>query len=213
MAEPNTQHEPERDIDPALQQLGGVYAKALLAATEKVGQSEAVLEELDSFVSDVLEKNPKFEDLLVSAIVSAEEKERILGRTVGNQASKLFGNFLKILARNGRLDAVRAVQRAAHDQLNQLRGRVRVDVTSAAPLNDQLTQQLTDRLRGMLGQEPVLTTHLDPEVLGGLIVRVGDTVYDGSIATQLKRLSGQIINRSVHEIQSRRDRFSYSAGN
>jgi F-type H+-transporting ATPase subunit delta len=203
----------KRNLDPTRQQLGGIYAKALLGATEKVGQSEAVLAELDSFITDVLDKHPQFEQLLGSAIVSAEDKEQILERTIGHQASPLVSNFLKVLARHGRLDFVRAICSVAHDQLNDLRGRVRVDVITASPLNDTLTNQLTDRLRHMLGSEPALTPQIDPDVIGGLILRVGDTVYDASLATQLNRLSGQIINRSVHEIQSRRDRFSYSTGN
>jgi F-type H+-transporting ATPase subunit delta len=65
----------------------------------------------------------------------------------------------------------------------------------------------------MLSREPVLVPRVDPHVIGGVVLRVGDTVYDNSVATQLQRLSGQIISRSVHEIQSRRDRFSYPAGN
>ena len=54
---------------------------------------------------------------------------------------------------------------------------------------------------------------IDPELIGGVVVRVGDTVYDGSVATNLKQLRQQMINRSVHEIQSRRDRFRYPGGN
>ena len=54
---------------------------------------------------------------------------------------------------------------------------------------------------------------VDPELIGGAVVRIGDTVYDGSVAGQLERLESQMINRSVHEIQSRRDRFRHSGGN
>lgn len=213
MPEPGSHEQRNRQLNPASQQLGRIYATALLGATEKAGQSEAVLDELHSFVTEVLDPNPKFEQLLASAIVSADNKEQIIDRTVGGQASPLLKNFLMVLARHSRLDAIRAIYRVAQDMLNELRGRVRVDVVTAAPLTEQLQHQITDRLRGMLGAEPVLAAQIDPAVIGGLILRVGDTVYDGSIATQLNRLSGQIINRSVHEIQSRRDSFSYPAGN
>jgi F-type H+-transporting ATPase subunit delta len=65
----------------------------------------------------------------------------------------------------------------------------------------------------MLGGEPVLTHEVDPNVIGGLVVRVGDVVFDGSLASNLARLREQLVNRSVHEIQRRRDRFSTAAGN
>ena len=59
----------------------------------------------------------------------------------------------------------------------------------------------------MLDGEPVLETLEDPELIGGVVLRVGDTVFDGSVARQLEQLREQMIDRSVHEIQSRRDRF------
>lgn len=201
------------NIDPASQQLGAIYAQALLGAAENSGATDAVLAELDSFVVDVLDPHPKFEAVLGSAIISAEEKQQILDRTIGNQASPLLANFLKVLAKHGRLGALRAVHRVAHDLYNQLRGRVRVEVTTAAAVDGALAEQLSGRVRQLLGREPVLDISVDPSLIGGIVLRVGDTVYDGSIATQLNRISGQIISRSVHEIQSRRDRFSYSAGN
>ncbi len=67
--------------------------------------------------------------------------------------------------------------------------------------------------RHALGAEPLLTRVVDPELIGGAVLRVGDTVHDGSIANQLEKLRQQMIDRSVHEIQSRRDRFRDPAGN
>jgi F-type H+-transporting ATPase subunit delta len=200
-------------VDPGQRQLGMIYARALLGATEAAGQTEAVLEEFDSFVSDVLVPYPRFEAILSAARIPAEEKERIIDRTVGQRASQLFGNFLKVLARHGRLDSIRAIHRVAHELYNELRGRVRVDVITATPLEEPTDSQLASRLRAMIGREPVLARRVDPGLIGGIVLRVGDTVYDGSVATQLQRLSGQIIDRSVHEIQSQRDRFSHSEGN
>ncbi len=209
----NSEKDAATSIDPGEQQLGGIYAQALLAATEKVGQTETVLGELDSFVTDVLDRNPKFETILASVTIAPEDKEQIIDRVASGRASSLFVNLLKVLARHGRLASIRAVHRAAHDLFNEMRGRVRVEVTTAIPLDPSLNSQLAERLGSMLGRQPVLSTRIDPHVIGGIVLRVGDTVYDGSVATQLHRLSGQIVSRSIHEIQSRRDRFSHSAGN
>ena len=76
-----------------------------------------------------------------------------------------------------------------------------------------LQQELTIALRGMLGAEPVLQVSTRPDLIGGMVLRIGDTVYDGSIATRLARLREHMIDRSVHEIQSGRDRFSIAEGN
>jgi F-type H+-transporting ATPase subunit delta len=76
-----------------------------------------------------------------------------------------------------------------------------------------LQQQLSETLRGMLGGQPVLVVNTRPELIGGIVLRVGDTVYDGSVATRLARIRDQMIDRSVHEIQSGRDRFGSAEGN
>jgi len=67
--------------------------------------------------------------------------------------------------------------------------------------------KVQSQLRPLLGREPVVEHRVEPGLIGGAVVRVGDTIYDGSIATQLENLREQMIDRSVHEIQSRRDRF------
>jgi F-type H+-transporting ATPase subunit delta len=94
-----------------------------------------------------------------------------------------------------------------------LRGRVRVRVTTPTPLDPAQVAQIEGSLRAMLGGEPVLESSVDPQLIGGAVLRVGDTVYDGSIARQLQSVRQQMIDRSIHEIQSRRDRFRHPAGN
>ncbi len=81
------------------------------------------------------------------------------------------------------------------------------------PLTDELKAKIQQQLRGMFGGEPVLVPKIKPELIGGVVLRVGDSVYDGSVAARLADMRGRIINRSVHEIQSRRDSFSNPAGN
>ncbi|MDZ4783937.1 MAG: ATP synthase F1 subunit delta [Planctomycetia bacterium] len=207
---PNNAKNHER-IDTGEQQVGVMYARSLIGATEAAGQSEAILAEFDSFIEDVLDKLPQFDSLLSTALVSAEEKAALLDRALKSQASTLFLNFLKVTANHGRLNCLRAIRRAAHEVYDKLRGRIPVVVRSATPLDAASEKQLTERLRGMLRGEPQLVREVDPELIGGLVIRVGDTVYDGSVARHLEQLRLQMIDRSVHEIQSRRDRFSHSA--
>lgn len=202
-----------QQIDVGAQQVAAVYAKALLGAAENAGVTDVVLGELDSLLDDVLTAIPQLDAVLSSALVEPEDKQRLIDRALGSQASPTFLNFLKVLARHGRLGILRTIRQAAHAQYDQLRGRVSVEMVTAAPLDGELTAQIEQQLRQMLGGEPRLVPVTDPDLIGGIVLRVGDTVYDGSVATRLERMREQMINRSVHEIQRRRDRFSSPAGN
>lgn len=193
--------------------VAAVYAQALLAATEKAGQSESVLEEFDSLVADVLDRLPKVEAVLRSSFVSDEDKVAMLQRALAGRASPLLANCLKVLARHGRLELVRLVHRQAHQELDRLRGRVAVELITATEIDDAAARALVATMAGVLAGQAVLLRRVDPGLIGGAVVKIGDTVYDGSVATQLANLREKIIDRSVHEIQSRRDRIRSSAGN
>lgn len=200
-------------IDVGEQRLAQIYAQALVGAGESSQATAALLDELHAFCTEVLDRFPAFDKVLSAGSISGAEKTQLIGRVVGGRASNLFVNFLKVLASHGRLDILRAIHRAASEIYDKMQNRVRVDVTTAVPLGDQEARQVTDRLRVLLGKEPVLVQKVDADLIGGILIRSGDTLFDGSVKSQLKQLAGQMINRSVHEIQSRRDRFSYPAGN
>jgi len=200
-------------FDTGMQRVGGIYAKALLAATEPAGKAAAVLDELDAFVEEVLDKMPQFDAVLSSALIAHEDKAALLDKGVGGQASPLFLNFLKVVSSHGRLDCLRVIRHEARRLYDAINGHVRVDVITATPLDEKSTSRLSEKLRTMFAGRPDLVCRTDPEIIGGIVMRVGDTVYDGSIATQLKQIRGKMLDRSVHEIQSRRDRFRHPAGN
>jgi len=200
------------DADVGVEHVASVYAEALLGASEKAGSTPAMVEEFDRLLSDVLCRNPKLETILASVLISHEEKAGIIDRVAGSWASPLLVSFLKVVSRHGRLGCLRAIHRQLHALYDRLRGRIRVQLTTAMPLSDTQVNRVAGNLRGALGGEPVLTSRADPDLIGGAVVRVGDTVYDGSIANQLKMICDQMIDRSVHEIQSRRDRFRNPAG-
>ena len=200
------------DADVGVEHVASVYAEALLGASEKAECTPAIVEEFDLLLSDVLRRNPKLETILASVLISHEETAGIIDRVVGSWASPMLANFLIVVSRHGRLGCLRAIHRQLHALYDKLRGRIRVQLTTAMPLSDTQVNRVAGNLRSALGGEPVLTSRADPNLIGGAIVRVGDTVYDGSIANQLKMICDQMIDRSVHEIQSRRDRFRNPAG-
>jgi len=200
------------DADVGVQHLADVYAEAYLGAAQSAGRTEELVAEFDSFLADVLSVFPAVEQVLASPLVSADDKAALLDRLIGSQASTVFLNFLKVVARHGRLEILRAIHRQTHQQYDRLRGRVRVRLTTASPLSEDLARRISLGLAKVVGGEPILERITDPDVIGGIVVHVGDTVYDASIANQLKKLREQMIDRSTHEIQSRRDRFRSPAG-
>ncbi|HTQ38170.1 MAG TPA: ATP synthase F1 subunit delta [Pirellulales bacterium] len=185
-----------------------VYAEALIAASEKAGKTDEVLQEFDSLIDDVLDKLPKLDALLKSSFVEEDAKAAILKKALGKLASPVFLSFLEVVARHGRMDMLRLMHLHAHEEFNRVRNRVRVMVSTAEPLDAGTEQALTQEIQKRLHLLPLVDKQVRPELIGGMVLRVGDRVYDGSIATQLKRLREQMVTRSINEIQSRRDRFS-----
>jgi F-type H+-transporting ATPase subunit delta len=209
----NANGEKRRSFEAGAQQVATVYARALLNTAEQAGKTDEIVAELDSLVVDLLDKLPQLEAVLNSMVVEPDQKIQLLDRLLGGKANPLLLNFLKTLARHDRLDVLRPVHQSIHVLLDELRHNVRVEVQAAAPLGDQERQQIVALVARLFGGQPVLVEQVQPELIGGLVMRVGDTVYDGSIATHLEKLRQQMIDRSVHEIQSRRDRFSSPTGN
>ncbi|MCA9208810.1 MAG: ATP synthase F1 subunit delta [Planctomycetales bacterium] len=195
-------------LDTGEQQLAKIYAKALLGATEKAGNTETVIAEFDSFVTDVLDRLPRMEAALGSPRVPHAAKEEMLNRAFEKSMTRELLNFLKVVSRHGRLVAIRAIRLAVHEQYNELRGRVRVQVQSAAPLDQPLLESLSARLKETLNRHVDLQTSVDPELIGGLVIRVGDTVYDGSLANRLKRMRGETASKASQAIRRAIERFS-----
>lgn len=189
------------------------YARAFLGAAETAGNAADVVGELDSFTNEVFKKLPKLAEVLSSGLVSSDEKAALVTKAIAGKASATFTNFLQVLANHDRLDLLPEVQRATHKLLDEQRGIKRVKAITAEPLEPKQITDLEQSLRGMLGGEPRIENHVDPQIIGGLILQVGDRVYDASITSQLEKVREQMIARSVHEIQSRRDRFSSPEGN
>ena len=145
--------------------------------------------------------------------VGREAKAAVLRKAFGGRSSDLFVNFLVVLNNHDRLDLLRPIQRTYRELFDERAQRIRVHVRSAVPLPDDQQQRLRDELRQTFHRDPILVTEVDPDLLGGLVVRVGDWLYDASIRTRLANLKNDLIERSSHEIQSRRDRFSSADGN
>lgn len=196
------------DVNIDKQRLGAIYAKALLGATDARQASESVLNELDSLVDDVLHRFPDFEMALASPRVLAEEKAQLLDRVLGGRASDGLLDFLKVVARHGRLDCLRHIRSAARAEYNRLRRRLSVQVTTAEPLSNPLRDQIMSQLQSRFGCEIDLVCRVDAAILGGLVVRIGDTIYDASIANELARLKQETLDKTFTQIREATERFA-----
>lgn len=198
--------------DPSAANVARVYADAYLNSAGPAG-SAAALDEYRSFVDDVCRAVPDLERLLTSGSLSAEEHVGLIDRVIAPRATPLFANFLRVLARHRRLGLLRMILEIATREAERRAGKRRIQVRSAAPLTGEATKELEAKLAAAIAAEPILETTVDPSLLGGLIVRIGDTVYDGSLRTRLGQLNGRLRERCLHEIQRGRDRFCHSEGN
>ncbi len=198
--------------DPSAKAVARVYAQAYLDAAASLGVS-APLEEFASFQEEVLQPYPQFAELLTSELTTRDEKLGLIARVVQPRASELFTNYLRVLARHERLGLLPLILQEAVQEQERREGKRRVQITSPQPLSDEQLGQIRDRLKAALPYEPVLHLETDASLLGGLLIRVGDTVFDGSLRARLKSLRLRMRERYLHEIQSGRDRFSSPEGN
>jgi F-type H+-transporting ATPase subunit delta len=209
----NNHQELHVTADVGAQRVAHVYAEALLNAAEKKGQADSVQEQLDSLVRDLFAKEPQFEAFLSSASVGRDQKTKVIRDVFEKRASDVFFNFLMVLNQHDRLELLRPILAAAREISNQRARRIRVQVRTAVPLADDQQQRLHDLLSQTFRLEPVLEARVDPDLLGGMVLRVGDWLYDASVRTQLENIRNQLMSRSSYEIQSGRNRFSLASGN
>ncbi len=204
----NVEQSHRQKADVGAQRVAHTYAEALLNNADKQNRARETLDEFDALISEVFAVKPDLEKFLSSMAVSREAKGQVLRSTLTGRVSDLLTNFLLVVNDHDRLDLLRSILAAYRGEHERRTSRKRVLVRSAAPLPDDQRERLLGELRASFQCEPVLEIQVDPDLLGGLEVRVGDILFDGSVRTRIDTLRKQLIERSSHEIQSGRDRFS-----
>lgn len=183
--------------------VGQVYAKALLAASEATGNVDEMVAQFDSFVHDVLDKQPILELALANPKLPADEKVRVLDKAFAQNMDSTLLKFLKVLAIRRRFGAVRSVFQSVSNLRDEAVGRLRILVTTAQPLDAEALESVKMKLTGIFKTEVILNTKVDASVLGGLLIRVGDVVYDGSVDGQLKQLRAATIAKTEQTIRDK----------
>ena len=196
-------------LDGGSQRVARVYAEALLRSAEKRQLDEEVLGELQGLVTEVYSREPGFSAFLASPAIARDRKSGLLEATFRGRVSEPFFNFLQVLNQHDRLGLLQEIALEFTRLYNERRHRVQVEVRTTQPLADEQRGQIAAMVRERLKLEPILEERIDPSLIGGLVVRVGNWVYDASVRNKLEQVKSQLIARGSHEIQVGRNRFSH----
>ena len=196
-------------FDSDQQQLGDVYARALLAFAEGAGNVDQLVDELGEVV-EAINGVAGLRSALESPRVGADSKIGLLDKAFAGKVEKGLLHFLKVVGNKGRFDCLGAIASSARTLRDEMAGRVQAVVTSASPMDSEAVGRITDQLSKTLGKDVSLQVLVDPEILGGIVVRVGDTVYDGSVVNQLSQVRARAVKRASDAIREKLDRFTTS---
>jgi len=164
------------------------YATAIFELALDADQLTAVETDLGNFAGLVAD-NPDLKRLVTSPVFSAEEQTRAVTKILERVGiGGLVGNLIKVAAGNRRLFVVPDVITAFRRRVARHRGEVSAEVTSAEPLSAKHVAALKDALKASLGKDVALDAKVDPALIGGLIVKVGSRMLDGSLRTKLNSL-------------------------
>jgi F-type H+-transporting ATPase subunit delta len=181
-------HDPTRSTP-----LSVAYARSLLElANEQNHQAEVIGQELHQLL-EVLDADPHFELFLGSPAIGEVERAQVIDHTFRGRVSPLLANFLGVVNQKGRLGLLRSIVNAYDDLLDQQLGKVEVDVTVAQKLTAEQLEQVRQRVGAALKRDAVVHQYIDPAIIGGLVLRVGDRLLDASVRYQLRAIRHQLL--------------------
>ncbi len=192
-------------IDTQPDAVARIYARSLYDLADKAGgraKIEEVLAELEEIL-DLARADAQFGELLSSRIITPAARGASLRRIFGGRVTDLTLNFLLVLNGKSRIGLLPAFVGAFDSLVQERLGRVEVDVFTAERLDAAHLGALRERLTATLGREVVLHPYVEPSMIGGVKVRIGDHLVDGSIATQLRKLKDQLAHEGAANLRAR----------
>ncbi|MEM6980411.1 MAG: ATP synthase F1 subunit delta [Planctomycetota bacterium] len=196
-------------LDVGAEQFGKTYARALLGVTQAQNATDDVLAQLAEIVDEGIAKNQTLAAAFESPRIDAEEKTRVIDRLFGDVHPTLL-KFMKVMAGRGRLGYLSAVRDAAESLSDDLSGRLVAEVRTAVAMTDSIRGEVSSQLSSKLGREVRLRESVDESLIGGMIVRVGDTVFDSSVASRLDKIGKAAAAGFARQLISTADRFANS---
>ena len=168
--------------------LAGRYATALYDLADQGSALDATLADLMRLQA-MIEDSADFRRLITSPVIARRDQVRAIAAVVERaELADLTCRFVGLVAANRRLFALGDMIGAFRAILAHRRGEVTAEVTSASPLSDDQSAALADALKASVGSKVSIEARVDPELLGGLVVKVGSRMVDSSLATKLQKL-------------------------
>jgi len=172
------------------------YARALLDITISESDPVAAESDLAGFVN-LVQQHPDLQRTFANPVVSAASKRAVVQQILErSQPTAPVGKLLLLLASRGRLELLPDVLAVYRERLMEHQRIVQAEVTTATPLSPDRVAELQQRLAQITGRTVTMTTKVDQALIGGVVTRIGSTVYDGSVATQLAKVKDRLSERS-----------------
>jgi F-type H+-transporting ATPase subunit delta len=169
-----------------MEELAEVYSRSLFEIAKQEGKLDEIKQQLGEF-ADAVDGNHDLAVFFFSPYFSTEEKVDGLERAVDG-ADPILLNFLSVLIENHRMPVIFRTRRRYDALWDRENRRLPVEVTSAVELDPQIAEQLGRRIGEQTGENVELTSTVDPGILGGIVLRVGNSILDASIKTKLEKL-------------------------
>jgi F-type H+-transporting ATPase subunit delta len=173
-----------------MEELAQVYARSLFEVAREQGKLDVLREQLGQF-ADALRENRELELFFFSPYFSSKEKQEGLQKLLDGAEARLM-SFLDLLIENHRMPVIHRVRREYERLWEQENKLLPVVLTSAVELDGQTITDLSDRIGERTGRTVTLTTRVEPDILGGIVVRIGNSILDASIRNRLEQLRTQV---------------------
>jgi F-type H+-transporting ATPase subunit delta len=173
-----------------MEEIAAVYARSLFEVAKEQDKLDTIREQLGAF-ADALDETRELQVFFFSPYFSTAEKQDGLDRAVSD-ADPILVNFLKLLIENHRTPVIFRVRRGFDELWLHENKRLPVQITSAIELDKATVSQIGDRIAEQTGQKIDITSTVEPDILGGLVVRVGNSILDASVRNRLEQLRKQV---------------------
>jgi F-type H+-transporting ATPase subunit delta len=173
-----------------MEEIAQVYARSLFEAAKDQDKLDTIREQLGVFADAVAESHD-LQVFFFSPYLSTQEKKDGLRRAIDG-ADEAFLNFLDLVVENHRMPVIFRIRRDFEELWEQENRLLPVQVTSAVPLDDAIVQQIGSTIGEQTGKQVELSSQVDPDILGGIVVRVGNAILDASIRNRLEQLRKQV---------------------
>lgn len=172
------------------------YAETLFELASRHDAREAYGESME-LVASLLEENPKVRMFLETPRIDDVAKKDAVRKVFGDALPKHVVNFVLVTIDKRRQRLLRSIAQQYHALLDEHMGREHVQVTVARPVDDTTRQLIAEKLSVTLGKKVIPHVRVQPEIIGGLVVRTGDTIYDGSVRRRLDSMRRQLLEARI----------------